>query len=139
MVPTPYPDNGAMHWYSAVAPRIAAGRASIFAVTQEGEFRGIVSINQINRTSRSAELDYWIAHDWHAQGLGTRAVALAIAHAFNRLEVHTLDNVCLAENLASIRVLEKNGFSRIGSALMPPGRFCGAPFNRYRNNLHAPD
>lgn len=139
MVPSPYPADGAAQWFSAVSPRISSGDACIFAVTEAGAFRGLVSINKINMAARSAELDYWIAHDWQSRGFGTRAVALAMTHGVDRLNLCIFNSTCLTKNTGSIKVLEKNGFTRVGSAVMTSGKFRGVAFDHYRRSLHVPD
>jgi ribosomal-protein-alanine N-acetyltransferase len=48
--------------------------------------------------------------------VATRAVGLAVEQAFGRIGLHRLEAGTLVDNLASQRVLEKNGFVRIGVA-----------------------
>jgi len=46
----------------------------------------------------------------------TRALAGAVRFAFDELKLHRVEAACMPNNLASIRVLERNGFQREGLA-----------------------
>ena len=60
------------------------------------------------------EIGYWIGRSWWGRGIGTRAVALLIEGLPDRpLVAHVADH-----NIGSQRVLEKNGFVRIGGAVV---------------------
>jgi ribosomal-protein-alanine N-acetyltransferase len=48
--------------------------------------------------------------------VGTAAVAEAVERAFGSLRLHRLQAGTLVDNIGSQRVLEKNGFERIGVA-----------------------
>jgi ribosomal-protein-alanine N-acetyltransferase len=65
---------------------------------------------------RSANVGYWVARDRQNRGLATSAVADVVRHAFDELELHRVEAGTLVDNIASQRVLEKNGFTRIGVA-----------------------
>lgn len=68
------------------------------------------------------EIGYHIAKDFTDKGYATEAVKAflpAIAKKFNIKEVY---GICLAENLASVRVLEKCGFTKIYQG---PGNYQG--------------
>ena len=62
-----------------------------------------------------AEIGYWIARPYWGQGLATAAVRALVQHVWeNRPELLRLDARVFAGNVASARVLEKNGFAREG-------------------------
>ena len=63
-----------------------------------------------------ATLGYWVAAEFRGRGLATRAVAAVAELAFGELGLHRLEAATLVDNVASQRVLEKNGFARIGLA-----------------------
>jgi [ribosomal protein S5]-alanine N-acetyltransferase len=65
---------------------------------------------------RSANLGYWVDASRNGRGLATRAVAAAVEQAFGPLGLHRLQAGTLVDNVASQRVLEKNGFELIGLA-----------------------
>jgi ribosomal-protein-alanine N-acetyltransferase len=65
---------------------------------------------------QSANVGYWVDAARRRRGLATAAVAEIARHAFQELGLHRLEAGTLVDNSASQRVLEKNGFTRIGIA-----------------------
>ncbi|MGW3116644.1 GNAT family N-acetyltransferase [Streptomyces sp. NPDC001107] len=65
------------------------------------------------------ELTYWIRKDWWGRGLATAAVAALLGEVTER-PIHAR---VVADNPGSVRVLERNGFVRVGSEdSFAPGR-----------------
>jgi RimJ/RimL family protein N-acetyltransferase len=62
----------------------------------------------------SAEVGYWLGEALWGRGIVTEALALFTRHAFSGLGLLRLFAVPLAGNIASIRVLEKAGYSAEG-------------------------
>jgi ribosomal-protein-alanine N-acetyltransferase len=116
----PYePDRGA-DWLSVEGQRawIAAEPHERFAIVDDdGAIAGTISLSNISGGFLlSANVGYWVAHDRQGQGLATRAVGEVVRHAFDELGLHRVEAGTLLDNVASQRVLEKNGFTRIGIA-----------------------
>ena len=65
---------------------------------------------------QSANLGYWVDQRRNGRGLATAAVDAILPIAFGELGLHRLEAGALVDNVASQRVLEKNGFERIGIA-----------------------
>ena len=136
-VPDPYPPDGATTWYRFVLNRRIEGAAAVFAITESHEFRGVISINDINSGAGRAHLDYWIAVPYQRRGIATKAAALAMAYARTELKLRALLSSCLATNAASARVLERNGFAEYGRITAPQGKFAGQELRRFRCELVA--
>ncbi|UUL76403.1 GNAT family N-acetyltransferase [Pseudarthrobacter sp. Fe7] len=78
---------------------------------------GMVILSSIVRGAfQNAHLGYWIAHSVQGKGIMTAAVAAAHDIAKNDLGLHRLEAATLVHNVASQRVLEKNGFEAYGTA-----------------------
>jgi ribosomal-protein-alanine N-acetyltransferase len=97
---------------------IAANEAGLaFAILDEGALAGTITLsNVVLGPFRSASVGYWIDRSRNGRGLASRAVEAIVGHAFGELGLHRLEAGTLVDNLASQRVLEKNGFQRIGLA-----------------------
>jgi ribosomal-protein-alanine N-acetyltransferase len=97
--------------------RIEEDDKTIFAILDRERIAGTVILSNIVRGPfQSANLGYWVAERVNGRGLATSAVAEVADLAFGELGLHRLEAATLVDNVASQRVLEKNGFERIGVA-----------------------
>lgn len=88
---------------------------------------GLTLSNIRRRAAQFATLGYWMGKDYAGRGLMTEAVALVLPFAFETLGLHRIHAAFLPGNVASRRVLEKNGFTEEGYAenyLQIDGRWC---------------
>ena len=93
------------------------GDALSFAILAGNRIAGTVTLSNIVRGPfQSATLGYWVAERLGGRGLATHAVQEVVAIAFEELRLHRLQAATLVDNVASQRVLEKNGFEPIGLA-----------------------
>jgi ribosomal-protein-alanine N-acetyltransferase len=78
---------------------------------------GTLYLNSIIRGAfQSASIGYWVSQPHNDKGIATAAVAAAKRVAFDELGLHRIQAETLADNLASQRVLVKNGFVQYGIA-----------------------
>lgn len=78
---------------------------------------GGATLSNIRRgVTQSTSLGYWVGASHARQGYMSAAVAAIIPFVFEQLRLHRLEAACLPSNAASIRLLEKVGFSREGYA-----------------------
>jgi len=88
-----------------------------YAILDEGELAGVISVSNLAMGFfRSANVGYWVDADRNGRGLASRALAAVVHEAFETLGLHRLEAGTLVDNVGSQRVLEKNGFERIGLA-----------------------
>ncbi len=66
--------------------------------------------------TQTATLGYWMGVSYAGQGYMTQAVRAAVQYAFDTLQLHRIEAACLPNNAASVRLLEKTGFTREGYA-----------------------
>lgn len=109
-LPYPYTENDAREYIDTMR-RGDYEKALAFAVTADGRAVGSIGIfRQENIHFRTAEIGYYIAEPYWGQGLGTAAVGLACRAAFESTDLLRIFAEPFADNIASCRVLEKNGF-----------------------------
>jgi [ribosomal protein S5]-alanine N-acetyltransferase len=77
---------------------------------------GLTISNIRRRAAQHASLGYWMGESFAGRGLMTEAVGLVLPFFFGTLGLHRLHAAFLPHNLASRRVLEKNGFNEEGFA-----------------------
>ena len=92
--------NGRAYSYAVMAGRHLAGRASLSDVT-----RGVFQSAYIGYLTDAAML---------GRGVATKAVSELLHLAFYDLGLHRVQAAVMPSNAASLRVVEKTGFSRIG-------------------------
>lgn len=82
-----------------------------------GEVVGRITLNGIVRGPfLSCSVGYWVSPTHNGRGLATAAVRDIKRVAFAELGLHRIQAETLLHNVRSQRVLEKNGFVRIGLA-----------------------
>lgn len=111
-LPHPYPPDGAGTFFAAMQREREAGTAHVFAIEDEGRFVGLVGFHQIE--AGAAELGYWVGRADQGRGIGGHAVRAAVRVAFDYLRLRRLWADVLADNTASIRILERVGFRCVG-------------------------
>ena len=92
-------------------------RALPFAVTVDDEFAGQLTVTNITGGSaRWAQIGYWIDQRFAGQGVMPTAVALVTDYCLFELDLHRIEVAIRPENTASLRVVEKLGFTEVGFA-----------------------
>lgn len=88
-----------------------------FAILDDRALAGTIVLSNVSLGPfLSSNVGYWVSADRNGRGLASRAVAELSEHAFGELGLHRLEAGTLVDNLASQRVLAKNGFELIGLA-----------------------
>jgi len=106
----PYTLVDALWWINA-----GSKTQYIKAIEHNGILVGCISATVGNfEYDRSAELGYWIGQEHWGQGIATAAVKAFSEFLFNETELVRLFVSVVSENSASIKVLEKNGFTHEG-------------------------
>jgi RimJ/RimL family protein N-acetyltransferase len=91
---------------------------------------GIISLKNINLTTKVSHIGYWIGEEYWGMGFGTEAVCIVLSYAFSVIGLKKISAFVYPDNKGSIRVLEKNGF-KIAGQVNEFHRISGS----YRNSL----
>ncbi len=84
-----------------------------FAIEVEGEAVGGVGIVPLTDVERlSAEVGYWLGESYWNRGITSEAVTLLVDYVFRQTEIIRLFASVYEYNPASMKVLEKVGFTR---------------------------
>ena len=73
---------------------------------------GEVLLNWSSRTDRQGEIGFALDGDYHGQGLAAEAARAMLRLGFQDLRLHRIIGVCIDENAASRRLLERLGMTR---------------------------
>ena len=84
---------------------------------KDGQVIGGITLSNIRRQpAQAATLGYWVGEAYAMQGYMTEALTVVQDHAFRTLDLSRLEAGCLADNIASRRLLERCGFKYEGVA-----------------------
>ena len=77
---------------------------------------GLTLANIRRGVAQAGSLGYWMGQSYAGRGHMAAAVAALVPFSFGTLRLHRLEAACIPTNVASIRLLEKTGFTREGFA-----------------------
>jgi [ribosomal protein S5]-alanine N-acetyltransferase len=110
--PHPYTAADADAWLALA--RAQPDRPS-WAIEVEGEAAGGIALEPLADVhARTTHIGYWLGVPFWGRGIMTRAVRVVCEHAFGALGFCRVETPVYAWNPASMRVLEKCGFTREG-------------------------
>lgn len=88
--------------------------AGPYAITLGGAVIGMAGAVRMSKESGEHELYYHLGRPWWGKGFATEAASAVVDEVFSMPLVHRVSAEVVAENIASIRVLEKAGMMREG-------------------------
>lgn len=84
-------------------------------ILKEGKTKiGVIDIYKIMQKDKRCSIGYGIKRDYWRKGYGTIACKLGANFIKTKLKLHSIEATAEPNNKASCRVLEKNGFRKIG-------------------------
>ena len=109
-LPYPYTEADADWWLGMVAEH--DGKEGAWrAIVVDGQIVGSISVERMTDENHAVgSIGYMILTPFWSQGIGTEAVRQICGIAFRELALERIVGEVFPENLASARVLEKNGF-----------------------------
>ncbi len=86
-----------------------------FGIEYQGELCGVIGIIlQKDVYRKSAEIGYWLGEQFWGKGIVSKAVGLIVTYGFKDLQLERIYSAVFENNIASMKVLEKNGFQKEG-------------------------
>ncbi|MBP1912919.1 GNAT family N-acetyltransferase [Thermococcus stetteri] len=103
-----------LEWYERL--RREKDRERVFSILENStsSLVGFIGLHRIDHRDGHAELGYFLGREHWGKGYGSEAVKLALIYAFEWLNLRKVYARVYEPNVASIRVLEKNGFELTG-------------------------
>lgn len=112
--PTPYTEEDAA-FFIRYARHAHSDREWIYAIEVDGEACGCISLTFGHDVyAKSGELGYWLGEQYWGQGITTQAIGMICKKAFAETEIVRIQAEVMANNPASIQVLQKNRFIQEG-------------------------
>ena len=109
-LPYPYTEADADWWLGMVAEN--DGKEGVWrSIVLDGQIVGSISVERMADEQRNVgSIGYMLLTPFWSQGIGTEAVRQICGIAYRELALERIIGEVFPENLASARVLEKNGF-----------------------------
>ena len=108
-MPYPYTDADADWWLGMVD--LNEGSNGLFrAILLDGKIVGSISVERNVDRRQEGEIGYILLTEYWLKGVATEAVSQMCRLAFRELSLETITAKVYRANIASLRVLEKNGF-----------------------------
>lgn len=86
-----------------------------YFIIEKGKTKiGILDIYKIMQRDKRGSIGYGIKKEYWGKGYATRACKLGLKFIKTKLKLHSIEATAEPNNLASCKVLEKNGFEKIG-------------------------
>ena len=110
-VPKPYTMADADKWIARAERGWLSGEEFLFSAFLKDDYVG--SINLHAKEGWDAEIGYWVASAIRGQGFATEMVAFIIGFCSSTMQVSHLFATTDTKNIASQKVLKKNGFQKL--------------------------
>ena len=110
-LPNPYTKKDAEEWLKMVSENEAI-TGIYWAIVCDGKLIGSISVE---KKDDDAEIGYMLLNEYSNKGIGTEAVRQVCSIAFKILSLEQITANVFQPNIASIRVLLKNGFKYKGT------------------------
>jgi len=106
--PSPYTHSDAIQWISTANKKKPP---ESFVIEYQGELAGTIGyIPGADVYVKSCEIGYFIGEPYWGKGIATEAIRMLIEHIWSLQKYVRIEALVFSNNLASGRVLEKNGF-----------------------------
>lgn len=107
--------EGQRAFIASVQRKCAGGGMRAWVITDGEDVVGRIFLTGIVLGPlRSCSTGYWVARRHAGRGFATAALRSVLDVAFGELHLHRVDAFARVDNERSCRVLEKNGFHRVG-------------------------
>ena len=115
-IPFPYRQLDAMLRLGKVRQGFQQRTHFSFAIIhlEAAELIGEIGLHPLPNNTQG-QVAYWIAEPYWGQGLATEAVQAVLSFGFQQLHLQLIYGECKRDNLASVRVLEKNKMQAVGT------------------------
>ena len=105
-------EEEALEHITMINAKIDTNEGINWAITFKGNPKliGIIGHFRIQPQNYRAEIGYMISPEYHGQGIVAEAIKEVVRYGFEEMNLHSIEAIIDPNNLASERVLQKNGF-----------------------------
>jgi [ribosomal protein S5]-alanine N-acetyltransferase len=112
-IPYPYGEPEAVFRITYVVQGFKSKARYVFAIIylESEELIGEISLH-VDNQENIAQLGYWVGEPFWGKGIATEATETILRFGFEKLDLAMTFAECSVENIASQRVLQKNGMKK---------------------------
>jgi ribosomal-protein-alanine N-acetyltransferase len=105
-------EEDALNHFKMIDEKIEKNEGINWAITVKGNPKliGIIGHYRIQPENHRCEIGYMILPQYKGQGIVTEAIKAVLEYGFEDMNMHSIEAVIDPDNIASERVLQKNGF-----------------------------
>jgi len=105
-------EEDALNHFKMIDEKIEKNEGINWAITVKGNPKliGIIGHYRIQPENHRCEIGYMILSQYNGQGIVTEAIKAVLEYGFEDMNMHSIEAVIDPDNIASERVLQKNGF-----------------------------
>ncbi len=105
-------EEDALDHFKIIDEKIEKNEGINWAITVKGNPKliGIIGHYRIQPENHRCEIGYMILPQYNGQGIVTEAIKAVLEYGFEDMNMHSIEAVIDPDNIASERVLQKNGF-----------------------------
>jgi len=109
-------DQEGLDHIAMINDKIEANEGINWAITikDNPQLIGIIGHYRIKPEHHRAEIGYMILPEFNGKGIVTEAVKAVVKYGFEEMKLHSIEAIIDPDNIASAKVLEKNGFIKEG-------------------------
>ncbi|WP_298222952.1 GNAT family protein [Flavobacterium sp.] len=113
-IPRPLVTNTeqALDHFAMIDAKIENNEGINWAITLKGnpKLLGIIGHYRIQPEHYRSEIGYMLSREFHGKGIITEAIEAILVYGFDVMNLHSVEAIIDPDNIASERVLQKNGF-----------------------------
>lgn len=83
----------------------------VFVIHYNQQFVGLISLKDIDKANKKAEVGYWISEFYQKKGIVTQSLKMLIDFAFDELAINRIQIKCGVENISSKNIPKRLNFS----------------------------
>ncbi len=102
----------ALKHIAMIEEKIANNIGINWGITINGSSKiiGIIGHYRIQPENHRAEIGYMLLPEYNGKGYTTEAIKVVVEYGFTQMKLHSIEAIIDPNNIASERVLQKNGF-----------------------------
>lgn len=112
----------AANWCKKSEKGIAEQNEFLFLAKDKTDSAPVGCISLHHGEEQTSEVGYWITENWQGCGCASELLQTVIDFAFKQRHLSKLVAAAALQNIVSLRVLQKNGFSIIGQKFLPTAK-----------------